>query len=115
MTKGSFCSFGTGGDDVPDLDLPVVHDDAVDEQFDELPALVEREVVQGRLEALTEVRQSVRDRGHIMLLLGLRLQVAELLGQAVECLQNLLPLARELVAVDDLGEVGREQAFLLAL
>ncbi len=115
MTKGGFCSFGAGGDDVPDLDLPVVHDDAVDEQFDELAALVEREVVQGRLEVLTEVRQSVRDRGHIMLLLGLRLQLAELLGQTVERLQNLLPLAREFGAVDDRGEVGREQAFLLAL
>ncbi len=52
MTKGGFCSFGAGRDDVPDLDLPVVHDDAVDEQFDELAALVEREVVQGRLEML---------------------------------------------------------------
>jgi len=58
---------------------------------------------------------AVRDRGHIMLLLGLSLQVAQVLGKAVECPRNLPPLARELVAIDDLGEVGREQAFLLAL
>ncbi len=31
MTKGDVCSLGAGGDDVTDLDLPVVHDDAVDE------------------------------------------------------------------------------------
>jgi hypothetical protein len=115
MTKRDSFSFGAGGNDVADLDLSVVDDDPVDEQFDQLAALLEGEVSQCRLEALTEVRHALRERSDILLLLGLRLQLAELLSQAVERLQDLLPLARELRAVDDLGEVGGEQAFLLAL
>jgi hypothetical protein len=108
MTKGGSFSFGAGGDDVADLDLSVVYDDTVDEQFDEVAALLEGELVQGRLEALADGPHALCERGDIVLLLGLRLQLAELLRQSVERLQDLLPLAGELVAVDDLGEVGGE-------
>ncbi len=42
MTKTSFGAFLAGGDDVADLDLLVIDQDAIDEQFYQLPLLGKR-------------------------------------------------------------------------
>ena len=83
MTKGRLFALGAGWDHVADLDLIVVNDDAVDQQFYQLPALSEIELFQCWRQALAEVFDVGRQFGHIQLLLGLRLQLSQLLRQPV--------------------------------
>jgi hypothetical protein len=54
MTKAHFFTCGAGWDDVTDFDLPVTNDHAINEQFDQLPALGEIEFVQGGLQPLAK-------------------------------------------------------------
>ena len=49
MTKGGRFPLRSRRDDVADLDLPIGHNDPIDEEFDELPTLGKCEAVQGRL------------------------------------------------------------------
>src|SRR5215813_3138191 len=62
ITKfGKFPTRG-GGDNVPDLELVVGDDNAVNEEFDELPLLVKGSVLKTCLNALTEILQMVNAR-----------------------------------------------------
>src|SRR6266545_5889744 len=115
MTKGGSFSRRTGWQDIPDLDLTVRDDDTIDEQFDQLPPLGEIQAVQGRVDALAEVADSFGQFGHIDLALRLRIQLAQLLRQSVLGLLHLLSFALEFVAANNLGQVGIQQARLLAL
>ena len=83
MTKGRVFAVGTGWDHVANLDLVVVNDDAVDQQFYQLSALGETQLFQGWRQALAEVFDVGRQLGHIQLLLGLKLQLSQLLCQPV--------------------------------
>ena len=115
MTKGRVFACGGGRDHVTDFHLFVVNDDSVDQQLYQLSALGEIELLEGRLQAPTEVFDAGGELGRVQLLLGLRLQLTQLLRQAVLRLGDLLPLALELVPADHLGQVDLEQAGLLAL
>ncbi len=115
MTKGSLLPFGAGGNDVSDFHLSVVDDDPIDEQFDQLSALGKGELLQGRLYALAEGFDAGGQGFHFDLLLGLHLQLTQLLGQALLGLRQFLSFALELVSCDDLGQVDFEQPSLLAL
>ena len=87
MTKGCLFALGAGWDHVADLDLIVVNNDTVDQQFYQLSALSEIKLFQGWRQALTEVFDMGRQLGHIELFLGLRLQLSKLLRQPVLSLE----------------------------
>jgi hypothetical protein len=114
MTKGGAFPRRTGWQDVPDLDLAVRDDDTVDEEFDQLSALGEIQVFQGRLDALAERGDSFRQFGDIDLALRLSVQLAQLVCQSVLGLLHLLSFALEFVAADNFGQVAIQQPRLLA-
>jgi hypothetical protein len=113
MTKRDGFPLGACGDDVPNLHLVVGDDDAIDQQFHQLSALGKRELVQGRLHLPAKRVESLGQGSDIHLLLRLRLQLAQLLRQALLGLGHLLSFAFELVAPDDLGQIDLQQAGLL--
>jgi len=115
MTKGCLFACWCGRDDVADFHLGVVNDDSVNQQLYQLSALGEIELLECRLQAPTEIADAGGELGRVQLLLGLRLELTYLLRQAALGLGELLPLALELGATDDLGQVDLEQARLLAL
>jgi hypothetical protein len=115
MTKGRLFAGGRGRDNVADFHLVIIDDDAVDQQLYQLSALGEIELLECRLQAATEIFDASGELGGIQLLLGLRLQLPQLLRQAALGLGEFLALALELVAPDHLGQVNFEQAGLLAL
>ena len=115
MTKGGVFPRRTGWQDVADLDLAVGDDDTINEQFDQLSALGEREVFQGRVDALAEGADSFRQFGHIDLALRLGIQLAQLLGQTVVGLLHLLSFTLEFVPPNNLGQIRIQQPRLLAI
>jgi hypothetical protein len=114
MTKGERFSIGTGGDDIADFHLPVVDDDPVHQQFDQLPALGEGQLVQGRLNAVAEVLDPGGVDGQTTLLVGLGVELAELVLQALLGCGQFLAFALELLKRNDLGQIGIQQARLLS-
>ncbi len=110
MTKGSLPARRACRDDGADLHLLIGHDRAVAKQCDKRPALVKREGRHGRRDALADVRDPSRERGHRLVRVRLRLPVTPLLRQASERVQDVLPLARAVVAPDDRGQGGVELA-----
>jgi len=115
MTKGRVLACGGRWDHVTDFHRFVVDDDSVNQQLYQLSALGEIELLECRLQAPTEIADAGGELGRVQLLLGLRLELTYLLRQAALGLGELLPLALELGATDDLGQVDLEQARLLAL
>jgi hypothetical protein len=114
MTKGCLFACWCGRDDVADFHLGVVNDDSVNQQLYQLSALGEIELLECRLQAPTEIADAGGELGAVQLLLGLRLQLTQLLRQAILRLGDLLPLALELIPADHFGQVHLEQAGLLA-
>jgi hypothetical protein len=115
MTKGRVLACGGRWDHVTEFHRFVVGNDAVNQQLYQLSALGEIELLECRLQAPTEIADAGGELGEFQLLLGLRLELTYLLRQAALGLGELLPLALELGATDDLGQVDLEQARLLAL
>ena len=113
MTKRGGFSLGAGGHHIANLHLVMGDDDVIDEQFHQLSALGKRELVQGGLQPPAKGLESLGQRGDIHLLLRLRLELAQLLGQAMLGLRHLLSFALELVTPDDLGQVDFQQPGLL--
>jgi hypothetical protein len=113
MTKWGGFSLGARGDHITDLHLVIGDDDVIDEQLHQLSALGKRELVQGGLQPLAEGFEPVGQGGDIHLLLRLRLELAQLLGQAVLGLGHLLSFALKLLTPDDLGQVDLQQPGLL--
>src|SRR5262249_17745131 len=81
LAKGPGWRLGGGGQDVADLDLVVGDDDAVDEQFGQLPPLGEGGGGQPGPDGLAEPLDPVGDRGEFQPLLGSGLQLPLLGGQ----------------------------------
>ena len=113
MTKWGGFPFRAGGHDVADFHLAVGDDDAIDEEFDQLSALSKGQSVQGRVDTVAESLDPPGQGRHIHLLLGLRLELAPLLGQAMLGLGHLLSFAFELIAADDFSQIDLQQARLL--
>ena len=90
MAKADGFGARAGGDDVADLDVAIRHDDAVDEQFDQLAPLREGRAGQTGLDALAERLDGAHHAGDLRLAIGLR---RELLAPAAEPLALLLRLA----------------------
>jgi len=83
MTKVCVFTVGRRRDHVANLDLVVVNDDTVDQQFYQLSALGKTQLVQGWRQALAKIIDVGRQLGHIQLLLGLKFQLSQLLCQPV--------------------------------
>jgi hypothetical protein len=102
MTKAHFFTSRAGRDDVTNLDLAIIDDHTINQQFDQLPALGEVELIQSWLQPLAKVFNACRQCGHIQLFLRLRFQLVELLLQAAVRLLKLLTFPLEFWAVNDL-------------
>ena len=79
-----------------------------------MSALGKRQVVECGLQALTKRRDAVGQRGHMHVLLGLGVELPQVLGQTMVALGPLLASPLELLALDHLREVQIEQPSLLA-
>jgi hypothetical protein len=54
MIKIGVFTFGTGWDDITDLNLIIVNNDTINQQFYQLPALFKFQIIQGWLNTLTK-------------------------------------------------------------
>ena len=113
MTKWGGFAFGARGHHVANFHLAVGDDDTINEEFDQLSALGKGQRVQGWVDAVAEGLDPLGQGRHIHLLLGLRLELAQLLGQAVLGLGHLLSFTFELIAADDFSQSDLQQARLL--
>ena len=93
MCKSGQLASGAGGDDVADLHVAIGHDDAVDEQLDQLALLLE-----GRAARPAWTRwqnaSTGRTAGDLGLAVGLRRQLARLPGQPAAALPSRAGAAR---------------------
>jgi hypothetical protein len=90
-----------------DLLLAIADDGTIDEQFHRLSALGKVEAVLGGSESLTKGGDVPSQPDQIQLLLRLRLQLVQLLGQPLLVLLDLLPLPLKLITLND----GRQVCF----
>ena len=80
MAKADGLGGRAGGDDVADLVVPIHHDDAVDEQLDQLAPLLEGRAGQTGLDALAERLDGAHHAGDLRLAIGLRRELLPLAG-----------------------------------
>jgi hypothetical protein len=81
MTKPDVLALGAGGEDVANLDLVARHDDPVDEQFDQLPPLIEGGVPKAGGDPLAERLQRRREPERFVEPVGLAGEPPLLLGE----------------------------------
>ncbi len=113
MTKRDAFTFRAGRDGISDFDLVVIDDDPIDKQFNQLAALGKGQGLQGRLNALTEVLNTGSNNGQVNVLLGLSVQLPQLMAQTIPGFRRLSPFALELIHGDDLGQISFQEASLL--
>jgi hypothetical protein len=80
MTKGHCLSLGTSRHHVSNLDLVMVNNHAIDEQFHQLSLLGKGTLGQGRLDTLAKGFEPLRPCSHLDLLLGLSLKLVQLVA-----------------------------------
>jgi hypothetical protein len=80
LAKADGLGVRTGGDDIADLDVAIHHDDAIDEQFDQLAPLFEGRAGQTSLDALAERLDGLHHAGDLRLAIGLRRELLPLAG-----------------------------------
>jgi hypothetical protein len=115
MTKGDHFPFRTGRDHIADLDFPVVDHYPIDQQLYQLSALGKAELIQGRLYTLAKSGDPLGERGNILLLFSLRIQLPQLLLQTLHGFLQLLALALEFFPPYNLCQIDIQQPGLLAL
>jgi Transposase DDE domain len=115
LAKRSVRASGGGWQDVADLDLVLGDDDAVDEQLDQLPPLLEAGGGEPGPDGLAECLDTVGDGLEFEPLPGRGVQLALLGEQGGVPAVQVLAFALEFGQRDDLGEVGVQQPLLLAL
>jgi hypothetical protein len=114
VTKPRLGAAGGGGDHVADLDLAVGHHHPVDQQLDQLAALLEAGLAQAHPELLQRLGHRLGDRADLdqPLALGGDLPLA---GQQVGLLPGKAPvLPLEAGQVDGLGQIRLQQPLALA-
>jgi hypothetical protein len=113
MTKPDVFALRAGGEDVPDLDVVARHDDAIDQQLDQLPLPLEGGVPQPRRHPLAERRQRGGEAGRPAEACGLSGQPCLLLGQGRGPRLQLAAPAAVLRQRDDAPEVRLGQPLQL--
>jgi hypothetical protein len=115
MTKGGGFPLGPRGHDVTNLHLAIGDNHPINEQFYQLAALGDRELVERRPQAVAEGFDPMRQGQDIHLLMRLRFDLSHLLPHTLRRLGQLVPFPLEFLAPDHFGEVDVEQASLLPL
>ena len=113
MTKRGGFALGARGDHIANLHLAIGDDDSINQPFYQWSALGKRELVQGRLHLLAKRFESLGQSRDVHPWLRLRVQLAQLLRQAVLGLGHLRSFPFELATPDDLGQIDLQQAGLL--
>jgi hypothetical protein len=113
MTKRGGFPLGPSGHHVANCHLVTGDDDVSDQPFHQWSALGKGQLVQGGLQPLAKGREALSQRGDIHLWLRLRLELAQLLGQAMLSVRHLLSCALELVTPNDFCEVDFQPPSLL--
>ena len=80
MTKRGGFAFGARGHHIADFHLRIVDDDTINEQFHQLSALGKRQGVECGAQALTKRLDALGQGGYIHMLLGLGVELPQLLG-----------------------------------
>lgn len=114
MTKWGNFAFWSGGHHVANFHLSIVDDDAIDEQFDQLSALGKRQFIQRCQHTPTKRLDSLGQSCRIDILLGLDVELPQLLPETLLTLGHLLSFALDLLTLDDLRQVQIKQSSLLA-
>src|SRR5262245_42228584 len=114
LAKRAVRACGGGREHVADLDLAVGDDDPVDEQFGQLPPLLEGGGGQPGPDGLAECLDAVGDGLQLQALLGGGVQLALPGCQRGLAAVQFFAFAFEFGQPDDLGEVGVQQPLLLA-
>jgi hypothetical protein len=115
LAKGPVRPVGRGGQHVADLNLAVGDDDAVDEQFGQLPPLGKGGGGQPGPDGLAETLDPLGDCLEFEALLGGGLQLPLLGEQGVVPAAQLLAFALEFIQPGHAGQVGIQQPLLLAV
>jgi hypothetical protein len=103
------------GNDVADLHLLFIHDDAINQQFHQLAPLVEGRMLQTNPQPFAD-RLDGRDRvPHLEQLLAVVRQLAVLYLQRVALLDQFPLPPLKLRQLDGVSQIGRQQAFPLPL
>ncbi len=113
MTKRNGFPLRAGGHDGADFHLAVADDDPINEQGDQLSTLGKRPMVEGRADAVAKGRDALSQGGHLHLVLGLGIELAQLLSPPVRGLRHLLVVACECVPTDEGGQRALQQARLV--
>ena len=113
MTKMSLLPCFAGWDHVPDLHLTVVNDNAVNEEFHQLSALVKSGLLQPLLDTLAERLNRSSYGCHFDLFFGLGFQLPQLSLQRFLLLSDLQALALQFRQGNDFSQVRFQKAFFL--
>src|SRR5215510_1296464 len=113
MTKTCLLRPWVGRHHVADLDVPVGHNDAINQQLDQLPFLRKRCRAQSVLNTSAEVLNATGQPGEFLAAIDLHLQVPLLLGQSLGAALQVLSAAAILLQRDDTREIGFGEALEL--
>ena len=113
MTKARVLAARSGRDDVANLDRVIGHDDTVDEEFDQLAALLECGLGEAALDTPAEGRDGGQRLRQVDLLRDTRLEVAPLLLVGLAALVEIMPAALVFLARADALQVGGRQPLQL--
>jgi hypothetical protein len=112
MTKPNGGTVAGGGEDVADLDLAIGDNDAVNQEFDERPPLLESRCVQSVADLGAKRLERLGDRAQGDMLLRYGVELALLSLQGLLSTGQLVCLAFKGRQGEDFGEIGVEQALL---
>jgi hypothetical protein len=115
MTKWGRFAGWPGRDNIADLHSSVDHYHSIDQQFDQLTSLCKIQLLQQWHRALTKGAQAFGQAHDIQMLLCLRIQLPQLVLQALLRVGNFLSLSLELLPTNNLRQIDLQQAGLLAL
>src|SRR4030067_2809381 len=113
MTQTSVFTTGAGWDDIADLNFLIVNDHTINQQFYQLPALFKIQIIQDWLKTLAKPLDVICQCEGLNLLLGLMLQLSQLLLETVLGSSKFLALSLKFVSQDDFRQVHFQETILL--
>jgi hypothetical protein len=115
MTKWDRFAGWPGRDNIADLHSSVDHYHSIDQQLDQLTSLCKIQLLQHWRRALAKGAQAFGQAHDIQMLLCLRIQLPQLVLQALLHVGNFLSLSLEPFPTNNLRQIHLQQAGLLAL
>ena len=111
MTKTYVLASGGGGDHVADLHLLFTHHNAINEQFNHLPFLLEGRLSQSLLHALTKCFNGLNHRSEVIMLSHAGFELTNLPCDRLKPLLQFVSPPPELLELDHLGQIGFRESF----